>query len=308
MTGSDGVIDEPALRGLDATASQWCSACAASLHPVIRQSLSLVPDEHSGGVNSILSFVSWIVALKWGQARMEEDDGLLEICRHWVETMHETPVEHAILHTLADSVQRFDLDASLLGHVIDSVEADSRPCRFDTWNDLLERCQHGPRATGRLLGTVLGLSKGEEAGTALDALTTALQLTHYWTSVRSDWLERERFSIPLELHPGDGFFDRCTRTMEQGWGVDQEVLEEFRGVLKEAVDRTWPYYEQAAPLTESLAAPIAPLVEWIWMTGREDLARIESWNYETLLFLPRGGRWTRWARLRHAQRAIRITG
>jgi phytoene/squalene synthetase len=84
----------------------------------------------------------------------------------------------------------------------------------------------------------------------------------------------------------DGFEQRLMASAKQGWGVDQRFLGEFRAVLKQCVERTWPLFEQGSHLLDQVSDRTQPIVWLLASGGQHVLRQIESWNYETALHRP----------------------
>lgn len=203
---------------------------------------------------------------------------------------------HPVFVALRPVIERHGLPIEPFDDLIRAFEQDQTVNRYATWNDLLDYCRRSANPVGRLVLMICGEQRDERHFALSDATCTALQLTNHWQDVRRDLLERDRIYIPREIMatvPAPDMEARLMASARQGYGVDQEILGQFRTVLRACINRTWPLFDQGAILLQELHARTRPIVWLLAAGGQHVLRTVEMWNYETLLSRPKLGKMTR---------------
>jgi squalene synthase HpnC len=220
----------------------------------------------------------------------------LELLAWWrreLQQCFDGQPRHPVMLALRPVIEAHGLPIEPFDDLIKAFEQDQRVDRYATWDQLLDYCRLSANPVGRLVLMICGERREPDLFNRADAACTALQLTNHWQDVKRDVLERNRIYIPQEMidEPLRGDFEaRLIASARQGWGVDQRFLDEFRGVLKDCVDRTWPLFGRGASVLDVAGHRTRPIV-WLLMAGGQHVLRqIELWNHETALHRPRLGK------------------
>ena len=178
---------------------------------------------------------------------------------------------------LAPLVAPFKLQKRHFDRLIEGVEMDVRPRRYETFGDLYEYCIRVASAVGLICLDIFGASTSEAEEYATN-LGVALQLTNILRDVPGD-LARGRVYIPTE----DFRAHRCTEN-----DLKREASRSGRGIQSAAVrallayqgQRARDYYARAArslPPDEARALVAAEIMGAIYQAI---LGRIEARDYD----------------------------
>jgi len=174
-------------------------------------------------------------------------------------------------------VESFRLSRANLDALVDGVEMDAQPRRFETFGDLEGYCHRVASAVGLTCVEVFGCTEPGVTDYARD-LGVALQLTNILRDVAVD-LERDRLYLPLEdLARFDCGEEDIRREVDRGGpGIANARV---RAVLGDHAARARSYYDRA---TRALPAPEARnllAAEIMRRVYRDLLRRIEEADYD----------------------------
>ncbi|OHB68155.1 MAG: hypothetical protein A2V70_10705 [Planctomycetes bacterium RBG_13_63_9] len=178
----------------------------------------------------------------------------------------------ALLPALTDTVHRFQIPPEHLWAVIEGVEMDLTPRRYETFDELEPYCRRVASAVGLACVYVWGF-RGHEALERAGDCGIALQLTNILRDLKED-AQGDRVYLPLgELR-------------ESGYSVDElkggVVNDPFRRLMSVQVQRAERYYRQGAPLLDSLEPDGRRVFGVIMATYRALLERIKRRPGEVL--------------------------
>ena len=213
---------------------------------------------------------------------------------------------------LVPVIQRFDLSRAPFEALIDGVEMDLVPRRYETFGELYEYCIRVASAVGLMCIEIFGYRDAAAKQYATD-LGVALQLTNILRDVRGD-LERGRLYIPLEDLRAHG----CT---EQEIGREAAAghltSAAVRALLRQQAERAREYYRRAdrARPREASGLVAAEIMGAIY---RALLDRIERRGYDVfaeVVRIPRPRRamiaattWARMTMTRPGARSMALPG
>ena len=101
-----------------------------------------------------------------------------------------------VMPALADTVQRFEIPQQYLVDVIDGVEMDLQPRRYETFDELSEYCRRVASAVGLACIHIWGYDNEAALGPAVKC-GLAFQLTNILRDLKED-ADRGRLYLPLE--------------------------------------------------------------------------------------------------------------
>ena len=185
----------------------------------------------------------------------------------------ETPQGRA----LAPLIPRFNLEKRHFERLIEGVEMDVRPRRYETFQDLYEYCIRVASAVGLICLDIFGAPTAA-AGEYATNLGVALQLTNILRDVPTD-LARGRVYIPVE----DFRAHRCTENdlhreaSRQGNGIQSAQV---KALLEYQARRAREYYARAARLLPAGDARSLVAAEIMGAIYQAILRRIEMRNYD----------------------------
>ena len=174
-------------------------------------------------------------------------------------------------------IARFDLSREPFEALIEGVEMDLAPRRYETFGDLYEYCIRVASAVGFMCLDIFG-ARGAAARQYATDLGVALQLTNILRDVRGD-LERGRLYIPLEdLRTfGCSEQDLKNESANAGGGVRSPAV---KALLRHQAARAQEYYARAShalPVQDAGRVVAAEIMAAIY---RGLLARIERRDYD----------------------------
>lgn len=280
----------------EASAVAWCRTLAYGHYENFSVLSGLVPRARRDDFAAIYAFCRWAddLADETGSAtaaggRAADRERALELLAWWrreLDACFAGEARHPVFVALRPTVRRHDLPRELFDRLIRAFERDQRIARYATWADLLDYCRDSADPVGRLVLMTLGEPREERLFALSDRICTALQLTNHWQDLRRDAAERDRIYVPAELNPVARFDQRLAETVRIGHSCDATFFAESRDLVRALVERTWPLYEEGAPLVERVSPESRGLI-WLFLAGGvRTLRQIELWNCETALHRP----------------------
>ena len=175
------------------------------------------------------------------------------------------PPSISLLPALADTVKRFHIPHEHLTAVIDGVEMDLNPPRYETFDDLRLYCQRVASAVGLACIYVWGF-RGPEAFEPARQAGVALQLTNILRDLKED-AASDRVYLPMED------LRQCGYTIEDlGRGV---INEPFFRLMRLEIERAKQCYREGADLMQWLEPDGRRIFGLMMSTYRALLTRIE---------------------------------
>jgi squalene synthase HpnC len=268
----------------------YCRSLAGSHYENFSVITSLVPPGLRDDFAAVYGFCRWADDLGDEMDDPAESRRLLDWWRDELRKCFAGAPEHPVMVALSRTVRRHDLPIEPFIDLIDAFLRDQNMTRYRTWSELIDYCRLSANPVGRLVLMLLGEPRTERLFRPSDAICTALQLTNHWQDVGRDIIERDRIYIPEELIGIDRFEERLRASAIQGWAVDGTFLEESRQLVRQCVERTWPYYTGGDSLLSEIAPAHRPMIRLFRDGGMHMLRLIETWDCETALHRPRLGR------------------
>ena len=205
----------------------------------------LLPAEKRRAMDALYAFMRHTDDL--ADAR-EPADARREALRAWRADLHrsldaaQSPADPSILHALAETVRRFRIPRRHLDAVIDGVEMDLDPRRYETFDQLEVYCERVASAVGLACIHVWGV-RGPGAFEPARQAGIALQLTNILRDLRED-AQAGRIYLPL------ADLRECGYTPDNLMaGVDNDG---FRRLMDLEIARAEPFYREAAHLLPHL--------------------------------------------------------
>jgi 15-cis-phytoene synthase len=171
---------------------------------------------------------------------------------------------------LQPHIARFNLPRAPLEHVIDGVEMDLEPRRYDTFEALYDYCLHVASAVGLVCLEIFGYRDPRSRTYAVD-LGVALQLTNILRDIAGD-LARGRVYLPQQDLSRFGVSEDDLRA-----GI---VTEKVAALMKFQCDRARLYYQRASeglPPADRRSLVAARIMGAIYF---DILRRIERHGYD----------------------------
>lgn len=203
------------------------------------------------------------------------------------------PAQWPGLPALADAVGRSSMPRELLHEVIDGVEMDLTPRRFDTFDDLAGYCRLVASTVGLCCIHVWGFeSQGGRAERLAEQCGLALQLTNILRDIRED-ADRGRVYLPLD-------------DLER-FGVDPADLsaprpsEPLRRLLEHYAHKAYEYYNQGAdlvPRVEPVGRPVLLTILGVYRALLDEIVRRDYNVLASRVSVPR------WRKLAIAARSL----
>jgi phytoene synthase len=203
-------------------------------------------------------------------------------------------------------IEQFQLTRAPFEALIEGVQMDLGPRRYETFDDLYQYCIRVASAVGLICLDIFGYREPSSRQYATD-LGVALQLTNILRDVRGD-LERGRVYIPLEDMRAHGCSEADLRQEASAPGRSP-ASGRVRALLGQQGARARAYYARAARVLPARDANRLVAAEIMAAIYRAILDRIEQRNYDVFSEVVRIPRPRRamiaaltWARLRFGPR------
>lgn len=175
------------------------------------------------------------------------------------------PLPPSILPALADTVRQYNIPAEHLHAVIDGVEMDIVPGRFETFDDLERYCERVASAVGLACIHIWGF-RGSEAFEPARQAGVALQLTNILRDLKEDAAAGRVYLPRADLR-------QCGYSEEElAAGVANDA---FLRLMQLEIDRARQFYQGAAELFDWLEPDGRRIFGLILATYRELLDRID---------------------------------
>jgi phytoene synthase len=158
----------------------------------------------------------------------------------WRESLADTFAgEPAIAPAIRELIRKYMIQPTLFGEIMDGVEMDLEPRRYETFEDLNEYCYRVASAVGLVSIEIFGYRNQDCKAYAI-ALGTALQLTNILRDVREDWENGGRIYLPME---------DLVRFQYTPENLAAHVHDDrFLRMMNFEADRALTYYKKAAAL------------------------------------------------------------
>lgn len=187
---------------------------------------------------------------------------------------------HPVLPALADVVSRRQVPHEPLLDVIDGVEMDLAPVRYDTFEALADYCYHVAGAVGICCIHVWGFQGDEATDRAIDC-GAAFQLTNILRDLGED-ARMGRVYLPREDLDRFGYSES---DLAAG-----RLDDRFRRLMAFEVARARDYYRQAEPLAQMVSPTGRPVLAAMRRIYGGLLGEIERRHYDVFhhrISLPR---------------------
>jgi phytoene synthase len=193
--------------------------------------------------------------------------------RNWREQFTQSLngiFSHPVHPALKDIIHRYRIPIPYFHDVIDGVEADLEPVRFQNFDQLYRYCYRVASAVGLICIHIWGF-RDDKAKEFAEAAGIALQLTNILRDLKED-LERGRIYLPEEdwkkAKCPPEIWDRSVRT------------ESYRQLMAFQVDRAKNYYQLAHRLNAYLPPSGRAVFRIMMQIYREILEQIENRGYD----------------------------
>jgi 15-cis-phytoene synthase len=212
-----------------------------------------------------------------------------------VEGMYDDP----LLPALADTIAAFEIPLDYLTAVIDGVEMDLEPCRYQTFEDLEKYCYRVASVVGLACLRIWG-SSGSEAQWPARQCGLAFQMTNILRDLKED-VARDRIYLPQADLERFGYTSDELR--------DAVRNERFRALMRFEIERTEKLFDEAAQLDQWLEPEGRRVFGSMTAVYRALLAEIKRLDGDVLSSRVRLSRWrkmriaTRWLFFRPQARA-----
>jgi len=219
---------------------------------------------------------------------------LLDWWRRELDRMYEGEATHPVFIALRGTARKHDIPKQPFADLIRAFVQDQQVSRYPTWDAVLDYCKYSANPVGQLVLYLCGYSDTERQKLS-DATCTALQLANFWQDVNID-LKKDRVYIPLEV------LDRHSYSINDLLAL--QLRPEFRGVMRECVDRAQALFEEGLPLAGMVNRTLSLDLDLFSRGGMRVLEHIRAQDYDVLSRRPAISRTERVALL--AQAIVRL--
>jgi squalene synthase HpnC len=177
---------------------------------------------------------------------------------------------------VSDTMARFDLPREPFAQLIEANRIDQRRSRYETFDELVDYCEHSANPVGRLVLMMHGYRDAERFALS-DATCTALQLANFWQD-----LARDRAASRIYLPRAD----------MSAFGVTEadlaasEACDRLCALVRFEVDRTRDLFLRGLPLVDRVGGRLKVELALFSRGGLAILKAIRAQDYDTLRARP----------------------
>ena len=197
---------------------------------------------------------------------------LLEAWAADLELCYSGTPEAPHLQALQHTIRTFDIPPEPFRKLIEANRMDQLHQRHETFDDLLNYCEHSANPVGHLYLYVSGY-RDEERLRLSDFTCTALQLANFWQDVQRDYA-MGRIYIPQEDMTRFGYTEE-----ELAAAVCNDA---FRALMAFQVERTERFFEQGLPLVDMVEGKARLHIKLFSLGGLRVLDAIRGQGYDVL--------------------------
>ncbi len=207
-----------------------------------------------------------------------DSQGRLKLLEAWEKDLVEAhqsdwsgKPQHPILIAVQYTAKTFNIPLEPFWKLIQAFKMDQTKNRYQSWDELLDYCQHSADPVGHLFLYVYG-HDNEELRTLSDKTCTALQLANHWQDISRDW-QQNRSYLPEE-------------TMQR-FGVDwnrygpEYVDENWKSMLSFEVERAQNLFDEGKKLWKLVDAHLAVDLMMFTKGGEAILQAIRNQKFDT---------------------------
>jgi hydroxysqualene synthase len=176
----------------------------------------------------------------------------------------------AIFPALLDTIDTFDLPASLFTDLLSAFEQDVTVTRYATWSDVIDYCRRSANPVGRIVLRLSGY-RSDALDHASDAVCTALQLTNFWQDLAVDG-SRGRLYVPEEIWGAHG---AEPRDLDRGAWTPA-----WRAALEQCGHRTRALFAQGRAVCDGVEGRLRYELRATWLGGSRILDRLEQNRFD----------------------------
>ncbi|MCL4547147.1 MAG: squalene synthase HpnC [Bacteroidetes bacterium] len=180
--------------------------------------------------------------------------------------------ENDFWFALNNTISEFKLTPNNFFDLLKAFKQDVIKTRYDSFNEVLNYCEHSANPVGRIILEFFGIRE-PEAVKYSDSICTALQLTNFYQDVSIDFL-KNRIYIPLDEL--------------KAFGVELNQFElkknnaNFKMLLEHQVKRNRELYAEGKNLLALIPRGLRRQIYMTILGGEKILEKIEAIDYDVL--------------------------
>jgi phytoene synthase len=272
----------PTVAPLSPSASfAWCRRLARASARNFYYAFRVLPRPQARAMDALYAFMRVTDDLADDDGWIESKEAALAKWRRDLDAALAGEPTHPVHPALAIGVRRHAIPVEYLHAVIDGVESDLRPVRFESFDELYRYCYRVASAVGLACIHVWGFN-GDQAEEYAEAAGIAFQLTNILRDLGED-LDRGRVYLPRADWERFG----CP---PESWRAGVKT-EPFRALMRFEVERAREYYDRGARLAPLLPPAGRAVFRVMTRIYRGLLDAIEARGYDVFSDRVRLSRW-----------------
>jgi phytoene synthase len=260
----------------------WCEALARRAARHFYPAFRILPPPQRRAMCALYAFMRVTDDLADEPGSVVDKQNALRSWRGQLKECLSERFTHPLYPALCDTVSRYSIPPRYLEDVLDGVEMDLTPVRFDTFGQLYDYCYHVASAVGLSCIHIWGFSHADAKKPA-EAAGIALQLTNILRDFGED-RAAGRVYLPTED------LERFGCSVHDLGRVE---LPAYRELMAFEIERARGYYAAAEALGPYLTRTGRSVFNLVLSTYRGILDEIERRGYDVLSSPIRLGRWTK---------------
>ena len=175
-------------------------------------------------------------------------------------------------YALNNTVSEFKLTPNNFFDLLKAFKQDATKTRYDSFNEVLNYCEHSANPVGRIILEFFGIRETETVKYS-DSICTALQLTNFYQDVSIDFL-KNRIYIPLD--------ELKTYGVELNQFELKKNNANFKRLLEHQVNRNKDLYAEGRKLLALIPRGLRRQIYMTSLGGEKILEKIEAIDYDVL--------------------------
>ena len=206
---------------------------------------------------------------------------LLEDWARDFELCYSGTPEMQHIKALQHTIHTYNIPPEPFRMLTEANRMDQRTQRYETFEELLNYCNHSANPVGHLYLYVLGY-RDEERHHLSDFTCTGLQLANFWQDINRDFA-MGRIYLPKEDMSRFGYTEEDLAS-----GVCNAAFQELMAFQ---VERTRQYFERGSPLVRMVEGQARLHIKLFSLGGLRVLDAIHGQGYDVLSKRPVVSRW-----------------
>jgi phytoene synthase len=252
---------------------RYCFAVSRSKAKNFYYSFLFLPKRKRKAISAIYAFMRTCDDITDNPSSIDSKKSSLNEWKEKVQNfLKGSDLSHPVFPALKDTIHFFEIPNSYFIEIIEGVEMDLSPCRFQNFDELYSYCYKVASIVGLICLHIFGFQKkaalehGEYCG-------IAFQMTNILRDLKED-AQMGRIYLPLEDLAKFGYTESDL--------IHGRLNKAFFNLMKFEVERTEAFYKKAEPLVHLIDSDSRSALKVMIAIYHGILNKIKNKGYDTL--------------------------